>query len=136
MPSEVDPHLLALLFADARSMEAGQADDFACVSLKEGRVDHDPPASTVTELSAQWRIPVVPGSRCRLGGSGDFVVAPGTTGTGKWLRVTNFQCSDARHCTADVSYYVANLGAGGRSVTIERTAAGWRVTPSGMMWIS
>ena len=131
-----DPRLLALLFEDARSIEGHLARDFACVSLRQGTVDRDPPASLIAYLAARWDVPVVAGSQCTLAGEGESVVAPGTKGTGKWLRVANLACRDARHCTADVSYYVANLAAGGRSVIIEGTTAGWRVTPTGSMWIS
>ncbi|HKX92681.1 MAG TPA: hypothetical protein VJM15_09695 [Sphingomicrobium sp.] len=134
-PPTSDEHLIALLFEDARSIENQLARDFACVSLRYGVADRDPPPGVIDALRSRWKVPVVAGSRCSIG-EASTVAAPGVTGTGKWLRITNFQCPDADHCTADVSYYVANLGAGGRSVAIERTRSGWRITPTGAMWIS
>lgn len=136
VPPGSDGRLLVLLFEDARSIERQLATDFACVSLRQGSADQDPPAAVVDELANRWKVPVIPGSRCSVSGDGDAVAAPGATGTGKWLRVANLQCRDANHCTADASYYVANMGSGGRSLAIERIASGWRLTPSGAMWIS
>ncbi|HET7316468.1 MAG TPA: hypothetical protein VFI88_03465 [Sphingomicrobium sp.] len=133
---EHDPQLLTKLFEDARSMEPQVAPAFACVSIREGTVDRDPAESLVDELAARWSTPVIPGSRCSLGGQGGTVVVPGVSGTGKWLRVTNLQCSDANHCIADVSYYVANLAAGGHRVAAERSRSGWQITPSEIRWIS
>jgi hypothetical protein len=133
---EKDPNLLALLFDDARAIERQLAGDFACVSLRQGNSDSDPPRAVIDELASRWKVPVIPGSRCSVSGGGDTVSAPGVTGSGKWLRVANLQCTAADRCTADVSYYVANLAAGGRGVVIERTSSGWRITPSGSMWIS
>lgn len=136
MPPEHDIGLLAMLFEDARSIEKQLAPDFACVSLRPDNLDFDPPAAVVDSLAHSWKIPVVPGSQCRILGEGEGVAAPGMSGTGKWLRVTKLECQDPNHCTADVSYYVANLGAGGRSVVLERSSDGWRLTPTGAMWIS
>ena len=134
-PAE-DLRLLTQLFEQARAMEQHLAPDFACVSMRDGSTDRDPSQALVQELVARWAIPVFPGSHCSLAGGGDTVSAPGAGGEGKWLRVSNFACADDNHCSADVSYYVANLGAGGQSVTMERTSGGWRITPSGMTWIS
>jgi hypothetical protein len=131
-----DPHLLALLFDDARSIEAQLARDFACVSLRNGGAESDPSQAVIDQLSGRWNIPVFAGSRCRVVDDTGVVAAPGAAGSGKWLRVSNFECRDADHCTADVSYYVANLGAGGRTVAVERSVSGWRLTPTGPMWIS
>ena len=131
-----DLQLLALLFDHARAIEGQLACDFACVSLRQGGLESDPPEPLIDDLAKRWSVPVIAGSRCSLTGDGDTVAAPGVTGSGKWLRVANLECADARRCTADVSYYVANLGAGGRSVVIERAGSGWRITPSGAMWIS
>jgi hypothetical protein len=133
---QADAQLLALLFDDARSMEAQIAGDFACVSLRQGTVDVDPPQAVIGSLAQRWKVPVIGGSRCSVTGGGDTVAAPGVSGSGKWLRISNFKCVDSDHCTADVGYYVANLGAGGRGLTIERTSNGWRITPAGPVWIS
>ena len=135
-PPEQDPRLLALLFDDARSMEQQLASDFACVSIRQGAVDHDPAQSLVDELARRWSTSVIPGSRCSLGGQGGLVMAPGQDGTGKWLRIADLQCTDADHCVADVSYYVANLGAGGHRVAAQRSSSGWQITPSQLRWIS
>ncbi|HUP67053.1 MAG TPA: hypothetical protein VM145_02440 [Sphingomicrobium sp.] len=133
---QADVQMLALLFDDARSIEAQIAGDFACVSLRQGAGDLDPPQAVIDDLAKRWKVPVVAGSRCSVTGGGDTVAAPGVSGTGKWLRIAKFECRDSNHCTADVSYYVANLGAGGRRLAIERTSRGWRLTPSGVVWIS
>jgi hypothetical protein len=135
-PPSRDEVLLTMLFEDARSIEQQLAPDFSCVSLRAGNVDTDPPLTVIDALAKRWRSPVLPGSKCKIVEDGAAVSAPGVSGSGKWLRIAKLQCPSADHCTADVSYYVANLGAGGRGVAIDRTSAGWKITPSGAMWIS
>ena len=65
-----------------------------------------------------------------------MVVAPGASGDGNWLRGSKLQCQSQVRCTADVRYYVANLGGGGRGVIADRSGGKWRLTPSGAVWIS
>ena len=60
----------------------------------------------------------------------------GARGEGTWLSISALACPDPARCTATVGYYVANMGSGGRDVIAERTSAGWRIIPTGRMWIS
>ena len=131
-----DSALLAALFEDARLIEKGLGPDFACVSVHSGQNQGDPDSAVVALLAGRWKIPVIPGSRCEIKEDSSLVVTPGIGGTGKWLRVINLQCAGPNHCNADVGYYVANMGSGGRGVTAARTSSGWKITPTGRVWIS
>ena len=136
VPPMQDPDLLVALFDDARSMEQKLAPAFACVSVHEGAAPRDPGPDVIKRLADRWHIPVIPGSRCKVDENSSMVVAPGASGEGKWLRVSKLQCQSQVRCTADVSYYVANLGGGGRGVIADRSGGKWRLTPSGAVWIS
>ena len=134
-PAE-DPVLLTELFLDARSIEPQLAKDFACVGIENAGWEEDPPRSVIDGLRARLGVPVVPQSQCRRDEETSLVVSEGATGSGIWLTVGRIDCASARRCSATVSYYVANQGAGGRDLMLERTRGGWRLTPTGRSWIS
>ena len=135
--AEADTELMLALFLDARSIEAQLADDFACAGIEDAGTERDPPAEVTAALGRRLGVPVFPMSQCSLSEESSQVLGPrGTAGEGTWLTIGDIACSNPDRCTATVSYHVANLAAGGRDVVAERTAAGWRITPTGSMWIS
>jgi hypothetical protein len=131
-----DVALLAALFADARSIESQLADDFACAGIETAGTEEDAPPAVIAELERRLRTPVFPATQCTRDEQTGRVLAPGASGEGTWLTIGDIACSSAVRCTAKVSYYVANMAAGGRDVIAERTAGGWKITPTGVMWIS
>ena len=133
--SASDPALLTALFLDARSIEPQLATDFACAGIENAGIEEDPPATVLAALRDRLKVPVLPQSACRRDETTSLVVGEGATGSGTWLTIGDIGCAAGR-CSATVSYYVANQGAGGRDVTAERTPSGWRISPTGRMWIS
>jgi hypothetical protein len=131
-----DPSLLTALFLDARSMEPQLANDFACAGIENAGTEEDPPTSVLALLRQRLGSPVIPQSACRRDERTSLVVAEGQKGSGTWLTIGGVGCDRVDRCTATVSYYVANQGAGGRDVIAERTGSGWRIIPTGRMWIS
>ena len=123
------------LFAHARSIEPELANDFACAGIEDAGIEEDPSPALIAKLRAQLGTPVYPASQCRRAEDSTVAVS-GAKGEGTWLTIGDISCSDWHRCTASVSYYVANQGAGGREVDAERTGSGWRVKPTGRMWIS
>lgn len=131
-----DLDLLTALFADARSIEAQLADDFACAGIIKGGTEEDASPELLERLKDRLGTPVYPASQCRRADDSGIVSAPGATGEGTWLNVRDLACSSPTRCTAKVSYYVANMAAGGREVSAEFRNGAWVITPSGAMWIS
>ena len=131
-----DPALMTALFLDARAIEPQLADDFACAGVESAGIEEDPPSTVLNSLRNRLKTRVFAQSACRRDEKTSLVAVEGESGRGTWLTVGDISCTDQRLCSATVSYYVANQGAGGREVVAERTAAGWRVTPSGRMWVS
>ena len=131
-----DPALLTALFLDARSIEARLAHDFACAGIENAGTEEDPPAMVLNALRQRLKTPVFAQSACRRDERTSLVVAEGASGNGTWLTIGDVACASRRRCSATVSYYVGNQGAGGREVVAERHTAGWRVTRSGRTWIS
>ena len=126
-------------YDEAYSIEIGLADDFACLQLDGHASDGnggDPAPSVVEAMARRWAIPVFPGSRCSIG-EDSLVDAPGMTGEGKVVGIGRLSCDPAaQRCTASVSYYVANMAAGGTDLSLERDGDGWVVRRGNSMWIS
>jgi hypothetical protein len=128
--------LSAALFLDARSIEPGLAKDFTCAGIEGAGTEEDPPTAVLALIRERLGVPVLPQSACRRDERTSLVVGDRVTGSGTWLTIGDVGCVSPDRCRATVSYYVANQGAGGREVTAERTASGWRVHATGNSWIS
>lgn len=124
------------LFLDARSIEPQLANDFACLGIEDAGWEGDPPKAVQQAVRDRLRVPVFPRSRCRRDEQTGRVIADGAAGEGTWLTIGSIDCANSNRCTATVSYYVANMGAGGRGVTATRKGNGWQVQTNGSSWIS
>ncbi|WP_265587525.1 hypothetical protein [Sphingomicrobium arenosum] len=135
---EIERVALERFFTEARELEGHLAKAFACLELGEVKTTarRDAPDEVIAALAGEWGVPVYPASACSTGENGVIVAPNGVTG-GKMLRVSSLSCSPVdRRCEASISYYVANLAAGGTEVTLTHEGGAWVVRRSESMWIS
>ena len=126
---------LPLFYEEARTIEKGGPEAFFCLALNRDGRKGDPPANIVALLDEEWEETVLPTSACRIDDD-SLVRSDAVEGSGEILTVGDFDCQEGRGCFASVSFYVANMGAGGTDVTMQRTFTGWRIERSNIQWIS